>query len=95
MAVRPLGRKPAGLRGRPASYVGMVELKTGEPTVIFRLEQERRRCTRLAQRETLLRADLEDYLAAPALADRLEDQSVTVLEEVAWRTRRRAHPSEV
>jgi hypothetical protein len=59
----------------------MVELRTGDPTVTFRLEQNGRRSTLVAQRETLLRTDLEELLVAPTLAGRLQQDAVTMLEE--------------
>ena len=67
-----------GARG----YMVLVELRTGDPTVTFRLEQEGRRCSLLARRDTLMREDLEDLLASPEPADRLAAGAMVLLEEV-------------
>ena len=68
-----------GARG----YMVLVELRTGDPTVTFRLEQEGRRCSLLARRDTLMREDLEELLAAPGLEERLQEEAVVALEDVA------------
>ncbi len=54
-------------------YSVVIEVGTGGPTVTFHLEQEGRRCSLLARRDTLMREDLEDLLASPELEERLQE----------------------
>ena len=63
-------------------YSAMVDLPTRKFTVIFRLERQGQRCTLLAHRETLLGEASDTHLTG-LLADRLQEDTLTVLEEGA------------